>query len=100
VNARKEIKQMRSFDRCSISSSFPDNDNVNMNGHEFAFPASFRSLNALLENREMLGISHGDAPGSGGLLFTKQISLKWGTPQSRKCFMKIIFVRITAGSLV
>jgi len=59
---------MRNFDRCSISSSFFDSDHVSINGSEFAFPASLPSLNALLENREMLGISHGNTPARVGLI--------------------------------
>jgi hypothetical protein len=53
VNTKKEIKQMRNFDRCNISSSFFDSDHVGMIGSEFAFPGSVPSRNALLENREV-----------------------------------------------
>ena len=74
---------MRSFDRSGISSSFSDNDNVSMNGYEFAFPASVRSLNALVENREVLGISHGDAPSLGGYFHQTNIT-KMGNKSIKK----------------
>jgi len=62
---------MRNFVKWSISSSFFDRDPIGTNGFEFAFPANVSSLDALLENREMLGMNQGSAPGSGG--FDKNI---------------------------